>query len=419
MGLSGIVFVALYNGSFSKLQLLYPDHAVLHYLSAPLFIYTCIMTFHLIYRAVLCFLYRPYPRAKGRLPRVTVIIPAYNEGPMVAKAISSVVEADYPWKLLEIICIDDGSEDDTWQHIKSLQVQHPSLIKAHRFKVNKGKREGLAHGFRIGTGEIMLTMDSDTTMDRDAIRYLISPFQHSKVGATTAKVRVLNEKENLITRILGVRYTMAFEFYRASRSVMRTVFCCSGVLSAYRKSVIDSILEPWLNQYFLGQKCTYGDDRSLTNFVLRSGYETIYQKNAVAYTTVPNNLMKLAKMLTRWHKSFFRESIVFACFMFTDYRKSNRILPILDFIVSTLLIPFQFYIVAFSFTYIFIDPILIFRFLGLISLIGMIYMLFYIKFEKNTDFVYGLLYSFLHIFFLMWTIPYALFTLKNNSWMTR
>ncbi len=419
MVLSGIVFIALYSGSFLRLQQLYATHAVLRHLSAPLSIYTCIMISHLIYRAILCSRYRPYPRAEGRLPRVTVIIPAYNEGEMMAEAISSVVRADYPWQLLEVICIDDGSEDDTWQHINSLQVKHPSLITAHRFKTNRGKREGLAYGFRNGTGEIMLTMDSDTIMDKDAIRCLVSPFRNSRVGATTAKVRVFNEKENLITRILGVRYTMAFEFYRASRSVLRTVFCCSGVLSAYRKSAIDSILEPWLNQRFLGQRSTYGDDRSLTNFILRSGHETIYQNNAVAYTTVPNNLMKLAKMLTRWHKSFCRESIVFASFMLTNYRKSNRILPILDFIVSILLMFFQFYIVGFSLIYIFIDPFLIFRFLALISLIGLIYMLFYIKFEKNTDFVYGLLYSFLHIFFLIWTIPYAVLTLKNNSWLTR
>ena len=65
------------------------------------------------------------------------------------------------------------------------------------------------------------------------------------------------------------------------------------------------------------------------------------------------------------------------------------------------------------------DPILILRFLALIIIMGLTYMLFYIRFEKNTDFIYGILYSFLHVFFLMWTVPYAVLTFKNNSWLTR
>jgi len=105
--------------------------------------------------------------------------------------------------------------------------------------------------------------------------------------------------------------------------------------------------------------------------------------------------------------------------MLSNYRSKNKVLPIFDFSLSTLLIPFQFYMVLFTIYYIFIDPILMLRFLALISIMGSVYMMLYIKFEKNTDFVYGLLYSYLHVFFLMWTIPYAIITFKNNSWLTR
>jgi len=197
------------------------------------------------------------------------------------------------------------------------------------------------------------------------------------------------------------------------------VFCCSGVLSAYRKEIIDKILDKWLHQMFMGQVCTYGDDRSLTNFVLRSGYNTVYQRNSIVYTIVPSNLPKLARMLVRWHKSFIRESVVFITFMFSNYRRKNRFLPIFDFTLSTILIPFQFYIIIYSIIHIFIDPLLILRFLAIITIMGSVYMSFYVKFEKNTDFVFGLLYSFLHVFFLMWTVPYAVITFRNNSWLTR
>ena len=70
-----------------------------------------------VVRTVLWWRYRPYPLPAGPLPRVTVIIPAYNEGAMVEKAIYAAVASDYPADRLEIICIDDGSQDDTWFYI--------------------------------------------------------------------------------------------------------------------------------------------------------------------------------------------------------------------------------------------------------------------------------------------------------------
>ncbi len=159
--------------------------------------------------------------------------------------------------------------------------------------------------------------------------------------------------------------------------------------------------------------------RALTNFILREGYHTVYQRTAEVKTLAPTTLPKLARMLTRWHKSFIRESVVFSTFMFTRYRDRYRWPAAFDFSLTICLIPLQFYITLYSLYHIFVDPLLILRFLALIVIMGVTYMLFYIRFEKNSDFVYGILYSFLHVFFLMWTVPYAVVTFKNNSWLTR
>ena len=419
MFISLIIFLAIFSGAFERATYWYTLRLPTKYLRLPLLFYALMVIIHLPYRAIFTFKYKPYPIRENNLPSVSVVIPAYNEGRMVENSITSAIRAFYPRSKLEIICIDDGSVDDTWKYIERLRRRYPRLLTTIRFKKNQGKRIALAAGFHRAKGEIIVTMDSDTVMERQALKAIVSPFSNKRIGASTAKVRVYNKKDNLLTRMLAVRYAMAFEFFRASRSAFNTVFCCSGVLSAYRRKIIMEILPQWLNQEFLGQKCTYGDDRSLTNFVLRSGYYTVYQKNAIVYTTVPNNLTKLAKMLARWHKSFIRENYIFSTFMLSNYRSKNKVLPIFDFSLSTLLIPFQFYMVLFTIYYIFIDPILMLRFLALISIMGSVYMMLYIKFEKNTDFVYGLLYSYLHVFFLMWTIPYAIITFKNNSWLTR
>src|SRR3989339_713487 len=74
------------------------------------------LAFQLV-RTVLWWRYKSFPLPPGPLPRVTVIIPAYNEGAMVEKSIYAAVASDYPADRLEIICIDDGSQDDTWTYI--------------------------------------------------------------------------------------------------------------------------------------------------------------------------------------------------------------------------------------------------------------------------------------------------------------
>ena len=103
------------------------------------------------------------------MPTVTVIIPAYNEGAMVEKAIYSVARCDYPSDRLEIICIDDGSQDNTWSYIQRAQQAYPQLIKAIRFPQNRGKREALYTGLTRGRGEYFVTVDSDSVIE---VRYL-------------------------------------------------------------------------------------------------------------------------------------------------------------------------------------------------------------------------------------------------------
>ena len=126
------------------------------------------LAFQLV-RTVLWLRYKSYPLPPGQLPRVTVIIPAYNEGAMVEKSIYAAVASDYPADRLEIICIDDGSKDDTWEYIDRARRRYPKLIKAIRFPKNRGKKEGLYAGFIRGKGEYFVTIDSDSVITPDTV----------------------------------------------------------------------------------------------------------------------------------------------------------------------------------------------------------------------------------------------------------
>lgn len=371
-------------------------------------------------RTLLWFRYRPFPVPPGPLPKVTVIIPAYNEGAMVEKSLYSVAASDYPADRLEIICVDDGSKDDTWEYIERAQARHPELIQTIRFPANRGKREALYAGLTRGQGEVFVTVDSDSVIEPRTLKEIVAPMMlNPKVGAVAGNVKIYNRGANLITRMLWVRFVLSFDFLRASQSVYGFVFCTPGALTAYRAAAIMPILDQWRHQSFLGKRCTIGEDRAFTNFVLKQGYETVYQRTAVVYTTVPTNYKSMCRMLIRWDRSNFREDYVQLSFMFKRYREKGRILPILDFFVRELEFPLSLIFIPMLVVTIFLYPIVLLKLVTAMAIASCILTVYYFSAERDMDFVYGVLYTYYAFFLLKWIRPYAFLTLRNGGWLTR
>ncbi len=282
------------------------------------------LAFQLV-RTVLWLRYKAYPVPPGPLPRVTVIIPAYNEGAMVEKSIYAAVASDYPADRLEIICIDDGSKDDTWSYIDRARKRYPKLIKAIRFPKNRGKKEGLYAGFIRGKGEFFVTIDSDSVISPDTVKQVIAPMLNDpKIGAVAGNVKVYNRLRCTMARMLAVRFVLAFDFLRASQSMYGCVTCTPGALSAYRAAVLKPVLKEWRTQTFMGLPANIGEDRALTNSVLRQGYYTSYQRTALVHTMVPETYRGLCRMYLRWDRSNFRENWVQLKFIFSKYRARHR-----------------------------------------------------------------------------------------------
>ena len=373
----------------------------------------------LSFRTILWFLYRPFPSTNfDQAPFLTVIIPAYNEGSMVEKTIDSIVEADYPRERLEIIAIDDGSKDNTWQYINSASLKYRGLVCAVRFPENRGKRAALEEGFRRARGEIVVTIDSDSVIEKETLLAIVGPFKNPQVGAVAGKVAVYNRYQGLIPRMLHVRFILSFDFLRATQSTYGTVYCCPGALSAYRITVVRSVLAAWMQQTFLGKQCTYGEDRSLTNFILAAGFNSVYQRTAVVHTIVPWTYEKLCNMYLRWDRSYIREEIVFARIVWKR-PLGARLIAIFDKIITNLRFPVAYVSLVLLIILTYNDPMTIVRLMFAMGLISFFNMLYYLHSEHSWDFVYGILYSYFSFFSLFWLFPYAAVTLRSRSWMTR
>ncbi len=373
-----------------------------------------------VVRTVLWWRYRPSPLPAGQLPSVTVIIPAYNEGAMVEKAIYAAAASDYPADRLEIICIDDGSKDDTWLYMERAQKRYPELIKAIRFPKNRGKKEGLYTGFTQGRGDYFVTIDSDSLIAPDTVKQVIAPMLNDpKVGAVAGNVRVHNRARSLLGRMLAVRFVLAFDFLRASQSMYGAVTCTPGALSAYRREALAPVLNAWRTQTFMGLPATIGEDRALTNYVLRRGYYVTYQRSAVVHTIVPETYKGLCRMYLRWDRSNFRENWVQLQYIFTRYRRRHRLLPIIDFFITQIEFPLTYHFLGLLLTSFFVYPLVMVKFFAGMGVFTLVWMYYYVQQERDLEFIYGIIYSYFAFFFLNWVQPYAFLTVRNGRWLTR
>jgi len=382
-----------------------------------------ILFFSFLIRTILWFKYKPSPISQVKeWPRVTVIIPAYNEGKAVLETLRSVAESHYPLEKVEVLAIDDGSSDDTAMYMKQAQKEFPLLVQVIRIAQNKGKRNAIYRGFkqRDPHSQFIISVDSDTRMEPNALKEILTPLLlNPKTGAVTGRIRVWNRTRNPITRMLSAHFAMAFDFTRAIQASFNSVFCLSGAFAAYRVNIMEEVIEKWVSQRFLFKPCTYGEDRSLTNFLLRLGYGTFYQRTAIVHTLVPENLNQVFKMFTRWGRSNIRESIILSTFILKPIRKGNRIWPFIEFFSTNILILFHFiWFYYFIFSGYF-GPNYIIRILAFSTIFGFFYMLYYLRIEKGNDFSYILLFSLFSSLFMIWIFTLAAFTLTRQTWSTR
>jgi hyaluronan synthase len=296
--------------------------SMINYLAAGLTFWTL---FTLSWRIWFACRYRSHtPLPDSTLPTITIVIPAYNEGLQILDTVRSVMNSRYPMKKMQVICVDDGSQDDTWRWMQTALQEFPSRVQLIRQPFNQGKRRALMAGFAKAKGQVYVTIDSDSEVLPDTLRHLVSPLASDpRVGAAAGNVRVLNLAEGAIPKMMEVSFTSGFDFIRSGQSVYGGVFCTPGALSAYRADVITPHLPAWSNQTFMGRHATIGEDRALTNLVLGCGFRVVYQRKAVVLTKVPVTYTGLRKMLLRWARSNVRENLVMLSFITRRFRPTD------------------------------------------------------------------------------------------------
>ncbi len=351
----------------------------------------------------------------GFLPSVDVVVAAYDEDPeSLAACFESLVEQDYEG-VLNVYVVDDFSPNRA--ELASIYGRYGSLPgwRVLLPEWNRGKRHAQDVAFRECHGEILVTIDSDTIVDRDGVRKIVEAFADPRVGAATGDIGVTNWRRNLLTRLIGMRYWVAFNQERAAQGWFRSVLCCSGPLAAYRRSVLNRVWNDYIRQTFRGISCTYGDDRHLTNLVLAAGSDTLFVPGAKAITNAPESLRGYLKQQLRWNKSFYRELLWTLPFL---ARRSGYM--VFDVVVQTLLPLLLTLAIASSLAFaILFDPSRILQYAAAITVMALVRCSYAIYRTRRPSFVLFVLYGFLHAALLIPLRLRALATLTDNRWGTR
>ena len=387
-----------------------------------LYLYSIIASTFLLTKYAFAFFYKADRADENYTPGVSILVPCFNEETWIRQTIINAMDQYYPQEKLEVIVIDDCSTDRSAEVIKStiqeiVDQEGPEVASRIRYilqPVNKGKRDALALGAQHARHELLVFVDSDSFLNPYAIINLVQPFKDEKMGGVAGRTDVANTYTNSLTKMQSVRYYIAFRIMKAAEGIFDTVSCLSGPLSCYRKDLVLKYSDAWLNQKFLGQRATFGDDRAMTNLILRH-HRTGYQDTSICYTIVPNDYDVFLRQQMRWKRSWLRESLVAAGFM---WRKEP--FAAVSFYMGLLVPIIAPLVVCYNLIYV---P-LTYRVFPTTFILGMISMAVLMSacqslLRRSTTWLYGIWFCIYYEMILLWQMPIAWFTFWKSTWGTR
>ncbi len=221
------------------------------------------------------------------LPAVSIIVPAYNEEVTAIKTIESLLKTQYP--NFEIIFIDDGSKDKTFEIVNNTYGNHPKVKVLT--KPNGGKASALNYGIGRAENNFVVCIDADTQLKDDAIYQMMTYFTDDEIGAVAGTVKVGNEI-NLITRWQSIEYITAQNMDRRAFDLINSITVVPGAIGAFRKSAIEKAGGFTYD--------TLAEDCDLTMRILKQGYIVKNCDDAIAFTEAPETLSGLLKQRFRW-----------------------------------------------------------------------------------------------------------------------
>ncbi|WP_195571335.1 glycosyltransferase family 2 protein [Paenibacillus sp. 1001270B_150601_E10] len=291
--------------------------------------------FQILYIIIPIVVSKVKPLQEGLSEHATaVLVPAYNEEKTIENCVEAMLEVDYSNH--EIIFINDGSKDNTLQRLSELldlvpiertpagELQYKSVKQLYQSKkhphffvidkVNGGKADSLNAGIDYATGDIVVTLDADSMLERYSLKYVSQYFHNDEVIALGGTVKIVQGAERdqdgrVMEKFKGpgliksqiLNYMHGFYVRKLTQSFFNSIVVISGAFGAFKRDIMYKTG---------GFRSTVGEDIDITLKIhqyIRANHlkkKLIYAPEAVCYTECPENLKNFYKQRIRWQKAF-------------------------------------------------------------------------------------------------------------------
>jgi len=232
-------------------------------------------------------------RVKSRADRawqpesVAILVPAYNEEKVIVDSVNTLLRLDHD--ATEIIVVDDGSKDRTFEIAQAAFADHPS-VRVLR-KQNGGKASALNLALQHTRAEIFIAIDADTRLDDQAVFWLTRHFEDPHVGAVAGTIGVGN-RDRLITRFQEIEYIVNQNLDRRAMEMANGIIVVPGALGAWRRRAVQEV-----GAY---EDDTLAEDADLTLKLQRAGWRILTEPRALAVTEAPQTTRLFLRQRFRW-----------------------------------------------------------------------------------------------------------------------
>lgn len=229
-------------------------------------------------------------------PSVSILIPARNEEKVIGRLLQRLTELTYPKDKMQVIVIDDASADKTGRIADEYTKVYSYIEVIHRRKEEggHGKASALNAGLKHAKNEIILCFDADYYPQKDIIEKLVSVFSDPKVGAVQGRVTVLNEPQNLVTRLVALERIGGYRIDQQARQSLGLIPQFGGTVGGFRHSLLER-LGGW-------DESILAEDTDLTFCAYLLGYNVCYVNDAECYEEAVENWCDYWKQRYRWAK---------------------------------------------------------------------------------------------------------------------
>ena len=250
-----------------------------------------------------------YARCRNYIPRVAVVVPAWNEGNVIAASIDMLMRMDYPREALRVYVVDDDSTDDTPDVVQAKARQYRGQVfHLRRERGGEGKAHTLNHGLREilldDWAQAVMIMDADVLFVPLTLRRMARHLADPEVGAVTAYIKEGSDPDNLVSRFIAFEYITAQAASRRAQNVLGAMACLAGGAQLHSRENLEAIGGEI-------DTTTLAEDTLTTFRTQLTGARVVFDGNAVVWAEEPGSLAALWKQRLRWARGNLQLTSIF------------------------------------------------------------------------------------------------------------